>query len=59
MKDTARQLDLLNPQTLRYWPSRPVDSAPWTLYAGTPALLAGEAFETAWQAAQDEGRVAV
>ncbi len=46
-KQEARQLDLLDPQVLRYWPKR---GRPQTVFAGVPALLADDEFERQWAA---------
>jgi hypothetical protein len=51
VKQHARAIELLDPQTLRYWPRPPVESEPWVVYAGVPAGLAAESFERAWEKA--------
>lgn len=48
VKQPARRLDLIDPQTLRYWPSPSHPSEPWHVYAGVPARQAAAAFENAW-----------
>lgn len=47
VKQPARRLDLLDPQTLRYWPKGRAN--PSVVYAGVPAGEAPAAFERAWQ----------
>lgn len=47
----ARRLDLLDPQTLRYWPDPAAPWEPAVVYAGVPAERAGEMFEARWQPA--------
>lgn len=51
VKQPARRLDLIDPQTLRYWPVPARPSEPWVVYAGVPAGLAAGAFERAWSKA--------
>lgn len=46
VKQNARQLDLLDPQVLRYWPKR--GRGGQTVFAGVPSILADEAFDAAW-----------
>lgn len=48
-KGRASQLDLIDPQTLRYWP-RPADErAPFHVFAGRPPLEQPTAFDEAWR----------
>lgn len=49
LKQPARRLDLIDPQTLRYWPDPPRPTEPWVVMAGVPAGLADQAFESLWQ----------
>jgi hypothetical protein len=51
IKQPARRLDMLDPQTLRYWPTPARPWEPAVVYAGQPAGLAAAAFERAWQKA--------
>lgn len=48
-KQDARQIDLLDPQTLRYWPRG--RGEPEVVMAGRPASEAPEAFQRAWREA--------
>ena len=48
-KQPARRLDLVDPQTLRYWPAPAHPSEPWIVYAGVPARKAPAAFEKRWK----------
>ncbi len=52
VKQEARAIELLDPQTLRYWPRPASPSEPWVVYAGVPAGLAAESFERAWCSAE-------
>jgi hypothetical protein len=47
LKDQASQLDVLDPQCLRYW--RRGESEPSVVYAGVPAERAAEMFERRWR----------
>ncbi len=51
VKEQARRLDLLGPQTLRYWPRRVHEREPFHAFAGMPAELAPTMFEQLWQQA--------
>jgi hypothetical protein len=53
-KGLARRLDLIDPQTLRYWPIPPNPTEPWVVMAGIPATMATEAFERSWNHTQEE-----
>lgn len=47
----ARRLDLLDPQTLRYYPTPPTaDGGPMVVYAGVPAERAEAMFDKRWEA---------
>jgi hypothetical protein len=48
IKGTARRMELLDPQVLRYWPSPPHRTEPWTVMAGQPSRHAPAAFDRAW-----------
>lgn len=48
LKEQARRLDVLDPQVLRYWPARRREGEPFHVFAGQPASMAADAFETAW-----------
>jgi len=50
LKQAARRLDLIDPQTLRYWsdPGKPWDPVP--VVAGWPGQDAGAEFDRRWQA---------
>jgi hypothetical protein len=48
-KGTARRLDLLGPQTLRYWPARAHEREPFHVFAGMPSELAPPVFEQLWR----------
>ena len=48
-KQPARRLDLVDPQTLRYWPVPAHPSEPWVVYAGVPARQAAATFEKRWE----------
>jgi hypothetical protein len=50
-KGQARRLDLLGPQTLRYWPARVHPLEPFHVFAGMPAELAPAMFEELWRGA--------
>lgn len=50
-KGRARRLDVLGPQTLRYWPARVHPLEPFHVFAGMPAELAPEVFEELWRGA--------
>lgn len=47
-KGAARQLDLIDPQTLRYWPRPGDEREPFHLFAGRPPLEQPQAFAEAW-----------
>jgi hypothetical protein len=48
LKGRARRLDLIDPQTMRYWP-RPADERePFHVFAGKPPSEAPAAFDEAW-----------
>ena len=47
VKELARRLELVDPQTLRYW--RRGRARPHVVYAGVPAREAPERFEETWQ----------
>jgi len=49
-KGRARQLDLLDPQVLRYWPARVHPLEPFHVFAGMPAEQAPAMFEELWRA---------
>lgn len=51
LKEQARQLDILDPQVLRYWPRPAAPDEPWHVFAGMPAELAPARFEELWAAA--------
>lgn len=51
LKEEARQLDLLNPQGLRYWPRPARASEPWVVLSGQPSFLAPDVFAEAWERA--------
>jgi hypothetical protein len=53
-KGRARRLDLLGPQTLRYWPARVHELEPFHVFAGIPAEQAPQAFEELWRGAGHE-----
>lgn len=46
-KEAARRIDVLDPQTLRYWPKR--NQEPRYVMAGRPAREAPEAFAKLWE----------
>ena len=50
LKEQARRLEVLSPQSLRYWPSPPAEWEPGIVLAGEPAGTAEEAFERHWAA---------
>lgn len=58
LKTEARRLDLLGPQTLRYWPRPYRRGSPFVVMSGEPALSAPAAFDEAWRRAELEGRLA-
>lgn len=47
---TARRLELIDPQCLRYWPDPAQPWEPAVVYAGVPAERAGRMFDDAWTA---------
>jgi hypothetical protein len=48
MKAAASQVDILDPQVLRYWPKPRHPQAPFTVFSGVPASMADAAFDDAW-----------
>lgn len=57
VKDAAKRLDLLGPQTLRYWPNRMVPQRePRVVYAGVPAEVAPGVFQEKWEKAGLQAR---
>lgn len=53
--EEAKRLDLLGPQTLRYWPRR---GEPRTVVSGVPSELAAEQFNEWWSEIIERGEVA-
>lgn len=48
-KQPARGLDLIDPQTLRYWPRPAHPEEPHVVMAGVPAKIAAASFQKAWE----------
>lgn len=48
LKGRARRMDVVDPQTLRYWPRPADDREPFHVMAGYPPSEAPAAFEQAW-----------